>query len=103
MPQRIARHAYDLHQLMQSGIGAEALAEPELLQRVAQRKAFFYTQADVDYTAAQSGGLKVMPEGPRTQELADDYAAMRDFFMSEPPPFDDVLASLQTIEQQANQ
>lgn len=102
MPQRLTRHAYDLHQLMQSVIGTEALAAPELLQRVAQHKAFFYKQAGVDYTAAHTGSLKVMPEGPRKQEFADDYAAMRDFFMSEPPPFDDILASLTTIEEYAN-
>jgi hypothetical protein len=43
-----------------------------------------------------------MPHGSRQQELADDYAAMRDFFMSEPPKFSDILNSLQAIEQQAN-
>lgn len=102
MPQRLARHAYDLHQLMQTELGAEALADHGLLQRVAQHKAFFYTQAGVNYTAAYTGGLKVMPEGSRKQDLADDYAAMRDFFMSEPPPFDNILASLQTIEDAAN-
>lgn len=102
MPQRLARHAYDLHQLMQSGIGQAALAQPELLKRVAQHKAFFYTQAEVDYEAAYTGGLKVAPEGPRLKELEADYAAMRDFFMSEPPKFSHILASLQTIEQQAN-
>ena len=102
MPQRLARHAYDLHQLMQSGIGQEALAEPELLERVAKHKAFFYTQAGVDYAITYQGGLKVFPQGSRQQELADDYAAMRDFFMSEPPKFADILKSLQTIEQQTN-
>lgn len=102
MPPRLARHAYDLHQLMQSGIGQEALAEPELLERVAKHKAFFYTQAEVDYESAYTGGLIVMPQGSRLQELAADYTAMRDFFMSEPPDFNDILASLQTIEQQAN-
>ncbi len=103
MPPRLARHAYDLHQLMQSGIGQAALAEPELLERVARHKAFFYTQAEVDYEAAYTGGLKVVPEGARLKELADDYKAMRDFFMSEPPDFTDILTSLQTIEQHSNQ
>ena len=103
MPQRLARHAYDLHQLMQSSIGAQARAEPELLRRVAQHKAFCYTQADVDYTAAHTGGLQVAPRGRRQQELENDYTAMRDFFMSEPPAFSDILQSLHHIEQQANQ
>lgn len=103
MQPRLARHAYDLHQLMQSGIGQAALAEPALLERVAKHKAFFYTQAEVDYEAAYTGGLKVVPEGARLKELAADYKAMRDFFMSEPPDFTDILTSLQTIEQYSNQ
>jgi hypothetical protein len=102
MPQRLARHAYDLHQLMVSGIGKEALDEIELLERVAKHKAFFYTQADVDYTAAYTGGLKVAPEGARIAELEKDYIAMRDFFMSDPPHFNAVLDSLKVIEAQAN-
>jgi hypothetical protein len=102
MPPRLARHAYDLHQLLASKVGEEALEEIELLKRVAKHKAFFYTQAGVDYEQAYSGGLKVVPEGPRQAELAQDYQNMRDFFMSAPPHFDAVLNSLKRIELQAN-
>jgi hypothetical protein len=99
---RYARHAYDLHKLLSSDIGKEALEDLDLLKQVSMHKAAFHTSAHVDYTAIYTGGLKVMPQGSRQQELADDYAAMRDFFMSEPPPFSDILKSLQHIEQQAN-
>jgi hypothetical protein len=102
MPPRLARHAYDLHQLMACNIGKEALEEIELLERVAKHKAFFYTQAGVDYKQAYSGGLKVVPEGRRQAELEKDYKDMRDFFMSDPPNFDTVLNSLKAIEMQAN-
>jgi len=102
LPQRYARHAYDLHQFLQSGIGQEALKDSALLERVAKHKDFFYTQVGVDYTTAYNGGLKVMPNGSRLDELAADYAAMRDFFMAEPPPFAEILQSLQIIEEQTN-
>ena len=102
MPQHYARHAYDLHQLMLSGVGKEALSERSLLKRVAEHRAFFYTQAGVNYSEAYSGQLKVVPNEPRQKELREDYAAMRDFFMSEPPKFDDILESLKMIEQQTN-
>ena len=102
MPPRLARHAYDLHQLMTSAVGKTALEEIELLERVAKHKAFFYTQAGVDYEQAYSGGLKVVPEGPRQAELEQDYQNMRDFFMSASPHFDAVLNSLKRIELQAN-
>ncbi len=99
---RYARHAYDLHQLLHSDIGKEALKDLDLLKRVSIHKATFHASAHVDYNQAYTGALKVMPHGSRQQELADDYAAMRDFLMSEPPKFSDILNSLQAIEQQAN-
>ena len=64
MPPRLARHAYDLHQLMTSTIGKTALEEIELLARVAKHKAFFYPQAGVDYEQAYSGDLKIVPKDP---------------------------------------
>jgi hypothetical protein len=103
MPPRLARHAYDLHQLMTSAIGKTALEEIELLARVAKHKAFFYPQAGVDYEQAYSGDLKIVPEGPRKNEFEKDYQDMRDFFMGDPPHFDAVLNSLKAIETQANQ
>lgn len=102
MRQHYARHAYDLHQLLHSDEGKEALHAHDLLKKVCEHKAHFHASAHVDYTAAYTGDLKVFPQGSRQQELADDYAAMRDFFMSEPPAFADILKSLQTIEQQTN-
>jgi len=102
MPPRLARHAYDLHQLLECGIGKDAFDEIELLERVAKHKAFFYTQAGVDYQQAYSGGLKVAPEGDSQVELEKDYKDMRDFFMSDPPNFNAVLNSLKAIESQAN-
>jgi len=99
---RYARHAYDLHQLMNSEIGEEALEDLDLLKRVATHKATFHAQAGLDYQQAYKGNLRVCPKGSRQDELADDYKAMRDFFMSEPPPFEDILESLQNIEQQTN-
>ena len=89
---------------MTSTIGKTALEEIELLARVAKHKAFFYPQAGVDYEQAYSGDLKIVPEGPRKNELEKDYQDMRDFFIRRPGPhFDAVLNSLKAIETQAKQ
>ena len=102
LTRRFARHAYDLHQLMISGIGQEALDDLDLLKRVSQHKARFHASANVDYSQAYTGKLRLAPKGSKQQALADDYAAMHDFFISEPPKFCDILKSLQLIEQQTN-
>lgn len=98
-----ARHAYDLHQLLNSEAGQESLHDGELLKKVCEHKAHFHASTHVDYTAAHTGGLKVFPTGSRQEELAADYKTMRDFFMIDrPPPFEDILKSLKIIEQQTN-
>ena len=102
LPARLARHAYDLHRLMESGIGNNAIAEIDLLERVARHKTAFYFQRRVDYEAAYSGHLQIVPNSRRLEELKSDYTAMRDFFIGEPPGFDDILASLGQIQTRVN-
>lgn len=100
---RYARHAYDLHQLMNSEIGEEALRDLDLLKRVAVHKATFHASKGVNYHQAYQGNLRLSPKGSRQEELADDYKAMKDFFMTDnPPPFEKILKSLETIEQRTN-
>ena len=102
LPPRLARHVYDLHQLMVSGIGDKALHDTDLLERVARHKAAFYAQNRVDYEETYSGKLQIVPNSKRLEEMKRDYSDMRDFFMNEPPDFDDILASLGRIETLVN-
>src|SRR3954452_19806095 len=51
------------------------------LERLAAHKAMFFAERDaartsIGYSAAVSGGLKLVPEGAARDALADDYARM---------------------------
>lgn len=104
-PPRLARHAYDLCQLMKSGegLGEEALTQIDLLKRVCEHKAFFFTQGRVDYEMATNGGLCLIPSQQRLKELQKDYEEMKDYFFKEPPPFEEVIRMLRLIEKRANE
>lgn len=102
LPARLARHVYDLHQLLQDKTGQAAMPDRALFEQVCRHKAFFYPQTHVDYAAVQSGHLLLSPSPARRTELKRDYEAMRDFFMSKPPEFSQLMTSLQQIERQAN-
>ena len=78
-----ARHWYDLAKLYAAGFADKALADASLANEVADHKAIFFIEkaADnsmIDYHAAVTGALKLVPEGAALNLLADDYAKMVD-------------------------
>ena len=79
--ERLSRHWHDLARLDEAGTAARALADPVLALSVVRHKAMFFTENDahgnrIDYAAAVSGGLQLVPSGAAHAVLADDYAGM---------------------------
>ena len=107
---RFARHWHDLARLDQSGHADSAIADVEIAQDVARHKAMFFAEKDndgevIDYAAAISGALRLVPEGPALDLLADDYRHMVEdgLLFDDAEPFVDLIARCRLIEQKANQ
>lgn len=69
----------------------------------------FFREKDVagswiDYEAAVSGGLQLLPEGHAYEVLADDYERMLSdgMLFDDDEPFDDLIARCADIEERAN-
>ena len=80
---RFARHWHDLARLDATGHVDSAVANREIAVAVAVHKADIFREKDVsdnwvDYEAAASGDLELVPTGPSRAALADDYARMVD-------------------------
>ena len=78
---RLSRHWDDVVRLDEAGIVGKALADRALALAVARHKAVFFREKDavgawVDYEAAVSDGLRLVPTGLALDSLADDYADM---------------------------
>ena len=78
---RLSRHWHDLARLDDAGVADRALADRALALSVARHKAVFFPEKDaagdrIDYKAAVSGGLQLVPTGSALEVLADDYARM---------------------------
>lgn len=78
---RFARHWYDLAKLAETGHAQAALADRAIASAVATHKAAFFAERDssgtlIDYQAAVTGGLQLVPKGEPLAALRDDYAAM---------------------------
>lgn len=104
-----ARHWHDLVRLDDAGIVDSALADHGIAEGVAEHKAAFFREKDasgnwVDYGAAVTGGLRLVPEGDALSALADDYARMVEdgWLFDEAEPFGVLMDACQAIEDRAN-
>ena len=106
---RFARHWYDLARLAGAGLARRAIADRETANAVAAHKAVFFREKDasgnwIDYEAAVTGGLQLVPAGDSLAALADDYARMVDdrLLLEEAEPFDILMDVCRSIAEEAN-
>ena len=107
--ERWSRHWHDLVRLDEAGIAARTLADRELALSVARHKAMFFRENDskgrrIDYEAAVSGNLSLVPSGAAQEALAEDYASMLaiGMLLDEDEPFDTLMQRCALIEEKAN-
>ncbi len=58
---RMARHYYDLWCLLRAGVGARALANHALFERVAEHREIFFRYSWVDYSTHKPGTFRLLP------------------------------------------
>ena len=106
---RLSRHWHDLVRLDDGGYVEKALTDRELARAVARHKAIFFREKDVagdwiDYMAAVSGHLQLVPERPLYDVLAEDYRQMQrsGMLLVEDESFEDIMNRCTAIETRAN-
>ena len=107
--ERLSRHWHDFARLDEASIAENALADRELALSVARHKAIFFPENDargkrIDYQAAVSGSLQLIPSGAAYTVLADDYARMltNGMLLDENESFDSLMERCASIETRAN-
>ena len=100
---RFARHYSDFGALWQQDNARTAgLARLDLLADVALHKSRYFASGWAHYDTAKPGTLKLLPPAYRWAAIGDDYATMRPMFLTEPPPFADLMQQLADAEQAIN-
>jgi len=107
---RFARHWHDITRLDAAGIANVAIADMNLAQAVARHKASFFPEkhsdgANVDYAAAVSGSLCLIPAGAALEGLANDYRSMVDDRLlpdDEEHSFDELTERCRDVQHRAN-
>lgn len=107
--ERFSRHWHDLHYIMNSDHYETSVNDQQVADKVAKHKSFFFAERDkssdwVNYGAAVSGNIRVVPEGDALRALKDDYAQMQNSGMtsSNAPSFEALMESCRAIETKVN-
>lgn len=88
--------------LLAHPLAAQFLADRTQCQRVVDWKSRVFARGWARYDLAHHGTFRLTPAPQRQADLARDYATMRPMFMSEPPPFANLMAQLAEAEQRLN-
>lgn len=99
---RFSRHYYDVHRISQQGAADDAFDDPDLMDAVRTAAQVFFPQQRARYEEFRIGSIRVVPPSRGIEALRRDYAAMRDMFFGEPPPFEAVLETLRDLERRIN-
>ena len=103
VPDRYARHYYDLYMLSQTSAKDEALADVELLNTVACFNQKFYHSSWARYEEATLEKIRLVPSAETTARLAEDYLSMQDMLFGDKPSFDVIMQGLGELESEMHQ
>ena len=101
-PDRFARHYADTAALALHADASGAITRSELRDRVVRWKSRFFGSAWARYDLATPPTFKLVPPPEREAVLRRDYQAMRELYLSEPRPFDEILSTLADVELQVD-
>jgi hypothetical protein len=100
--QRVSRHYYDVHQLMQAPLAAAWQTDHALAIDCARHARLFFGSADLGLDIAMPGTFTLTPGTAMRDALERDYAAMVGMVFGNVPPLDAVLDSAERFEQIVN-
>jgi hypothetical protein len=106
---RLSRHWHDLVRLDDAGYAQEAFDDRALANEVAEFKGKFFREKDskgnpIDYVAAVSGALQLIPGAEALKALEADYKKMADdgILLEDAEPFAALIARCTDLEKRAN-
>lgn len=100
--ERVSRHYYDLHQILQSELGARAVADRALGVDCVAHARMFFSSPDLGLDRAVPGSFSVTPTDEMIEGLRRDYRRMAGMIIGDPPEFDEVMASIGALQEELN-
>jgi hypothetical protein len=87
---------------LNSKVKDKAIADQDLLERVAVHKSIYFALAWASYETARKGSLKLSPPQRIVADLKRDFGLMKDMFFGPVPEWNDVLNTIEKFEADFN-
>lgn len=100
--QRVSRHYYDVHRLLDSATGRAALTELALATDCARHARIFFSRPDFDLESAAPGRFALVPARGMMDPLRRDYERMTEMIFGPVPDFAAVIESVSELETRLN-
>lgn len=97
---RISRHYYDLHMLLNNAVGKNTIKDIELGKECAQHASIFFFDKDSKQNSAAEGNFLINPSDEMIPALHRDYEQMSTMIFGETPTFDQILETIQSASKQ---
>lgn len=101
--QRITRHYYDVHRLVESPIREHALRDLELAVDCSRHARMFFNRPDFRLENAIPGSFTLTPAEGMLSALHGDYERMAEMIFGPIPDFEAVIRSIDSFETVVNQ
>ena len=93
---RISRHYYDLHSLLISEVGQQAIKDMGLGKACALHASIFFLNKDYQLQSAAKGNFLIYPSDEMIPALRRDYEQMSTMIFSKTPTFDNILETIKS-------
>jgi hypothetical protein len=100
--ERVSRHYYDLHCLMNSKVGPAALKNTTLGESCLANARTFYDRTGLDLESAKRPWFALKPNAELEADLRTDYARMGPMIFGKPPPFGTILKTVADLQNRLN-
>jgi len=101
--QRISRHYYDMHCLLNSAVGAAAMADRDLAADCVRHARLFFNRPDFDLVSARPGSWAIEPSAGMSDLLRGDYERTMPMIFGTAPTFDQIMSSVKQINDSVNE
>lgn len=100
---RMSRHYYDIHRILQMPEYVSILGESEFIDNIIEHRKSYSRLRRFDYDTLKRGRISIVPDTRISSALRDDYRIMSSEMMyGEIPTFEDIMKSAEWIEQVFN-
>ncbi len=98
--ERMSRHLYDLHKMIDSPFADEALDDTELYTQLMQHREWYMRISWVDYESLAPKTISFLPPAEVIEDYRKDYQFMQEQMIYEAAPdFDEIIRSLTMLQE----